>query len=164
MGFSDGTEAESLEGAFGEDLRRIVRAILAFLRGLIRRFLPGKRGKGLAPGAAGVRQAYRRLLEMGAAGGCPRRPARTPDEHLEALALWLPEARDEMAFVTGQYVRARYGPGPVGEGIPGELTDRLRAIRRLLKEKRGSRGLFRRRRACKVPGSPVDTCTVQKEV
>jgi hypothetical protein len=160
MGFSDGTEAESLKGAFREDLRRIVGTILARLKALVRRLLRGRRGRGLPPGAAGVRQAYRRLLEMGAAGGCPRKPARTPGEHLEALALWLPEARGEMAFITGRYVRARYGPGPVGEEVPGELTLCLRAVRSLLR-KRGSHSLFRRRRACKVPDSPVETGTVQ---
>ena len=163
MGLSEGAEAESLKGAFGEDLRRIAGMILARLAALVRRFLRGGRARTLAPGAAGVRQAYRRLLEMGAAGGCPRRPARTPAEHLEALARWLPEARGEMAFITGQYILARYGPGPVGEQIPGELTGRLRVVRSLLR-KRGGRSFFQRRRACKVPDSPVDTCTVRKEV
>lgn len=162
LGFSDGAQRASLEGAFREDLWRILGALMARLRALMRRLLRHRRGRTLAAGAAGVRQAYRRLLEMAAEGGYPRGRARTPDEHLEVLLRWLPEARDDMAFITGQYVLARYGPGPVGEGIPKELVLRLRTVRGLLR-KRGNGGLFRRRRACKVARSPVETCRVRKE-
>jgi len=146
LGFSAGTETESLEGAFREDLRRIVGMVLAWMKVLYRRLLGGKQERTLAPGAAGVRQAYRRLIEIGATGGCPRRPARTPDEHLETLVFWLPEARGEMAFITEQYVQVRYGPGPVMEGTAGELAMCLRRVRRLLRERRG-RKIFRWSRA-----------------
>ncbi len=145
LGLSAGTETESLEGAFREDLRRIAAMVLAWLKVLCRRLVGGRRGRTLAPGAAGVRQAYRRLIEIGATGGCPRSPARTPAEHLETLGHWLPEARGEMAFITEQYVQARYGPGPVMEGTVGELADRLRQVRRLLRKRRG-RGILRRSR------------------
>jgi hypothetical protein len=140
MALSEGVEEESLRGAFREDLKRLLRAIFGRIAAVIERFRLRMERRPLDPGIAGVRQAYRRLLALAAAGGCVRKPARTPHEHLAALTSWLPEASGEFAYITGQYVAARYGPGPVGEEILRELTFSLKKIRR-----------FRRRKRVRVP-------------
>jgi hypothetical protein len=138
--FSDGAEEETLRGAFREDLLRLFRAIWERIVALIERFRLRRAKTPLAPGIAGVRQAYRRLLAWAAAGGCRRRPALTPHEYLTQLKEWLPEAGGEFTFITGRYVEARYGPGSVGEETLRELAHCLRSVRRL-----------RRRRTMRMP-------------
>jgi hypothetical protein len=135
-GFTQGSESEALKGAFREDLLRIIGAIREKFLALVRCFRPRAGRAALDFGTAGVRQAYRLLLGWAAAAECRRDATRTPDEYLVALEAWLPEARGEFAFITGQYVRARYGPGPVEEGTLRELDLCLRTVRRL----RGKKG------------------------
>ena len=134
-GFTQGSESEALNGAFREDLLRLMAAIREKFLALVRCFRPRTGRAELDPGTAGVRQAYRLLLGWAAAAECRRDSTRTPDEHLKTLEAWLPEARGEFAFITGQYVRARYGPEPVEEGTLRELDLCLRTVRRLRRKK-----------------------------
>lgn len=140
-GFTQGSESEALKGAFREDLLRLMGAIREKFLALVRCFRPRAGRAALDSGTAGVRQAYRLLLGWAAAAECRRDSTRTPVEHLVALEAWLPEARGEFAFITGQYVRARYGPGPVEEGTLRELDLCLRTVRRL-RRKKGRRRIW----------------------
>jgi len=69
-----------------------------------------------------VRELYRRFLRWAAASGFPRRTSQTPHEYFHTLADLLPEARQELAFITQQYVSARYGTVP-------QTEDELRQLR-----------------------------------
>ena len=64
------------------------------------------------PEAASVRELSRRFLSWAAGGGYPRHMSQTPDEYLYVLSELLPEARQDLAFMTQQYVSARYGDQP----------------------------------------------------
>ncbi|MBN1101980.1 MAG: DUF4129 domain-containing protein [Deltaproteobacteria bacterium] len=110
----EGVELESLHGAFLHDLSALGRFILrrfATLWNLLLRILGRGRKAGTdPPEVVSVREVYRRLLRWGAKGGCPRNAAQTPREYLDVLIAWLPERRWEVAFITHQYVQARYSP------------------------------------------------------
>jgi hypothetical protein len=130
---SDGADAEvqALPGAFRSDLLRLAR----WLRDRWRRMRRGVRGKN--PGADGdndpVRAAYRAFLLWSAERGCARARHETPREFLERIASRLPELRQEMADITGEYERVRFGESRPGEGVVPRLSaglQRLRATRK----------------------------------
>ena len=89
-------------------LKRILRRLL----GLRLPFRLQAKPASIPPEAASVRQIYRQLLRWAATGGYPRHAAQTPNEYLYALAGLLPEAQEDLGFITHQYVRTRYGASP----------------------------------------------------
>jgi hypothetical protein len=95
----------------------LVAALRGWLAALLGRRRPVGAGSALAPdqrsaveppGAASVRELYRRVLALGAARGQPRRPAATPAEHLPALQSAL-DPDEDLSALTDAYVAARYG-------------------------------------------------------
>jgi hypothetical protein len=116
MGGMGDAEVESLPGAFREDL-------LNFLKRFLRIFgipWPFRRGRAepLLPGAELVRKTYRQLSAWAAKKGHARNPAQTPYEFLQGLTLWLPERQGDLASITEQYVRTRYGlSAPTESGL-----------------------------------------------
>ncbi len=104
-----GSEMESLNGAFKEDLLSLLRRILRWLFSIR---LPFLRKRVLGAGfseVATVRGIYRQLLSWAAAKGWPRVPFQTPYEYLFTLQEALPPFQGDFNFITNQYVRARYG-------------------------------------------------------
>jgi hypothetical protein len=104
-----GAELEPVPGAFKADFLGLLKRILFRLLGLRLPFHLRRRELVSPPEVASVRQIYRRLLRWAAAGGYPRHVSQTPHEYCYALAGILPEASEDLSFVTQQYVRARYG-------------------------------------------------------
>ncbi len=104
-----GAEYESMKGAFRMDLLNFLRKIVRWLVKLRPSFLYGRKPVAATPEAATVRELYRRFLHWAAGGGHPRQPQQTPLEYARALAEILPQARQELAFITTEYVSARYG-------------------------------------------------------
>jgi hypothetical protein len=104
-------EIEPMVGAFGEDLRTLLRnAILWVLR--ILRFRRRAVESAWSPEIASVRRTYRRMMRWAARRGHPREPAQTPAEYLETLVAALPGSRGDLGLITERYVRARYGLDP----------------------------------------------------
>jgi len=66
------------------------------------------------PALANIRAIYRELLALAAARGSARPPAATPGEHLPALQAAL-DPDDDLAALTAEYARARYGAAPPDE-------------------------------------------------
>jgi len=56
-----------------------------------------------------IRAIYRRMADWAASARLPRNVAQTPYEYQRVLALWLPEAGEDFAFITNHYVLVRYG-------------------------------------------------------
>jgi len=103
-----GAEYESLPGAFKADFLNLLKHILRLLR-LRLSFRFRRKPSSLLPEIASVRQIYRQLLHWVAVGGYPRQTSQTPHEYLYTLVDLLPEAQVDLAFITRQYVSARYG-------------------------------------------------------
>lgn len=106
---SEGAEVESLRGGFRADLTRLFNAIW---KGLSRlkswaRFLFRKKSK--AQAFLSMQQVYNRLLRWGAGRGHPRQLWQTPDEYLQVLLKLLPQAHNELSYITQSYVVTRYG-------------------------------------------------------
>jgi hypothetical protein len=55
-----------------------------------------------------VRECYRHLLAWASERGWPRAPAQTPVEYARVLSQAFPDLREEMDFITGAYLQARY--------------------------------------------------------
>ncbi len=104
-----GAEVEPLSGAFKADFLSWLKRILLKLLGVKVSFRLGQKSKSLLPEIASVREIYRRFLRWAAAGGYPRRSSQTPYEYLHALSSLIPEAREQLSFITQQYVDVRYG-------------------------------------------------------
>jgi hypothetical protein len=62
--------------------------------------------------AARIRRIYAQLMALSAELGSPRREWQTPLEYMVTLHGLFPEHSDELAAVTGAYVRVRYGELP----------------------------------------------------
>jgi hypothetical protein len=108
---NEGATYEPMPGAFMEDLLHLLRMILKRLSRALAFFRPKARTKPAASGEAeSVRRVYRQLLDRAASRGCPRLASQTPAEYLRTLVEWRPEAHGELAFITEEYVLARYGP------------------------------------------------------
>jgi hypothetical protein len=104
-----GAEFEPVPSTFGADLMNLLKRIM---RGLFRvrlLFRFGRRSAAMLPEVAPVRQIYRQLLHWAATGGCARSVSQTPHEYLYTLVERVPEAQQDMAFITQQYVAVRYG-------------------------------------------------------
>jgi hypothetical protein len=101
-------EVEPIRGAFKADLIALLKRIYRILSGL--KFLSWLTGKSkvLSPEALSVYQIYRHLLHWGAKSGHPRKHSQTPNEYLSILIDLLPQARQDLALITQQYVRTRY--------------------------------------------------------
>jgi hypothetical protein len=104
-----GAEYEAMPGAFKTDFMNWLKRIVFRLLGIRLPFQSGRKSTSSTPEAASVRELYRRFLHWAAAGGYPRHVSQTPHEYLGKLADLLPEARQDLAFITQQYVSARYG-------------------------------------------------------
>ena len=107
-----GAEFESMPGAFRTDLRNWLKRIVFRLLGIRLPFKSERKSDSSTPEAASVRELYRRFLHWAAAGGYPRRTHQTPHEYLGTLADLLPESQPDLAFITQQYVSARYSTLP----------------------------------------------------
>ncbi|GAJ09740.1 unnamed protein product, partial [marine sediment metagenome] len=104
-----GAEFEPLPGAFRADLLGFLKRILSGLLRLRLPFLTRGKLRSVLPEVASVRQLYRQLLRWAATSGYPRHISQTPHEYLYTLVDLLPEAREDLGFITQQYVTARYG-------------------------------------------------------
>jgi hypothetical protein len=58
---------------------------------------------------ASVRQTYRWLLHWAATAGYPRLISQTPHEYRHRLVGLLPQVREELDFITQEYIGVRYG-------------------------------------------------------
>jgi Domain of unknown function (DUF4129) len=140
MNDMEGTEIETLEGAFRHDLLRLLRWIRQRLTGWIVRLryalgwkpVPEK----MPTEAAAVRRLYRALLTWSAAGGCPRKRHQTPHEFLGRLGEWLPEARAKLTLITEHYVAVRYGNRAPGADVAKSLELTWQDVRRMRKRRR----------------------------
>ncbi len=105
-----GAEVESIPNAFRIDLlgflKRILSVLLLFR---IPSWLRRKSGSAL-PEVDSVRRVYRQLLRWAAAAGYPKEISQTANEYLYTLADLLPQSKEDLGFITRQYVSARYGP------------------------------------------------------
>ena len=130
MGAANGDEVEPLPGAFRADLRILFLWILdtLSLKWLFRLLARRKRR---SPERDSLRQTYILLLQWAAAKGCRRRVSQTPFDFLPRLVDFLPEAREDLVFITRQYVRARYGPLPPSGEVSEEVKDRWENIQRV---------------------------------
>ena len=117
-----GAEFESMPGAFRADLLNWLKRIVLRLLGIRLPFQLGRKSGSIMAEAASVRELYRRFLRWAAASGFPRHISQTPQEYFYTLADLLPEARQDLAFITRQYVSARYGTLP-------QTEDELRQLR-----------------------------------
>lgn len=104
-----GAEVEPLSGAFKADFLNWLKRILLKLLGVRISFRIGQKSKSLLPEIASVREIYRRFLQWAAAGGYPRRSSQTPYEYLHAMSTLIPESKEQLSFITQQYVDVRYG-------------------------------------------------------
>lgn len=102
-----GVEMEPMTGAFRADLLGLLKLLLTKLLGLFKR-----KPKTILTEASSVRQTYRQLLGWAAAHGYPRTAFQTPFEYYGTLAGVLPEAEQELDFITRQYVKVRYNAAP----------------------------------------------------
>jgi len=105
--------AESLKGAFRED-------ILAFLKAIFNRLvlvlskLKFKNGE-VSREQATVQNFYRQMLKWGRRNGCPRQSFQTPYEYLDGISAAMPLAGADLFILTDCFVRSCYGrskPGP----------------------------------------------------
>lgn len=124
-----GAEFEPLPGAFRADLLSLLKRILLKLLGFRLSFRFGWKSRLVPPEIASVRQIYRQLLHWAAAGGYPRRMSQTPHEYLYTLVDLLPEAQDDLNFVTQQYVSTRYGTSLPTENELNQLRQSWHKIR-----------------------------------
>lgn len=133
---SEGAEVESLRGAFRADLVAFLRRFLAKLFGL--RFPQKKDSRAVLPEIASVRQIYRQLLKWAASRGYPRGTSQTPLEYLRVLADALPQARQDLEFVTSRYVSVRYSPALPTEDEVEQLRQSWNRIRQNHFQSRGA--------------------------
>ncbi len=140
MGAASGEEVEPLPGAFRADLRVLLLWIFDTLS-LRWAFRFWARRKGKYRESDSIRQVYARLLHWAAAKGCQRDLSQTPFEYLPRLFHFLPQAGEDFAFLTRQYVRARYGLSPPAGEVFEEVKHRWENIQRTegRKRKRGKK-------------------------
>lgn len=100
-------------GAFFKGIGKwLWRALLSLLR--LRSDTSPLNARGGEPGLS-VRVLYCRLLDWAAKRDLPRTQSQTPLEYLKVLCQKFPEKDKELAFITGVYLRVRYGQHPVSE-------------------------------------------------
>ncbi len=111
-----------------------IRILVGFLVDWIARIWRRARrrpDRAATPEARTIREAYRRLLAWAADQGCPRSPAQTPHEFLEALHARLPEAVTDLCTLTEAYAATRYGTAPPAPRVLSESRAAWRRLRRL---------------------------------
>jgi hypothetical protein len=125
-------EIEPLTGAFRADLLGWLKRIFQKLSKLkLLSWLMGK-PKAFPPEVISVHQIYRLLLRWGAKSGHPRKIFQTPDEYFYTLAGLLPQAQQDLSFITRQYVITRYSTAMPGIAELHELKqswDRIKQNR-----------------------------------
>jgi hypothetical protein len=119
---------ETLPGAFREDFFNFLKRLLRIF-GVPWPFRRGRRAEPFLAGADRVRKTYRQLSAWAAKKGHARDPAQTPYEFLQGLTVWLPEKRGDLACITEQYVRVRYGLSATTESGLEELRESWQRIR-----------------------------------
>lgn len=139
MGTANGDEVEPLPGAFRADLRILLLWILDTLSlKWLFRFLAKRKRRPRESDS--IRQVYARLLQWAAAKGCRRDLSQTPFEYLPRLFHFLPQAGEDFAFLTRQYVRARYGLSPPAGEVFEEVKHRWENIQRMeARRKKGAK-------------------------
>lgn len=132
-GYED-AEIAKISHGFRKDILRLfmglLRCIVRIKRRLETLFLLRKKKRTLPPEVVTARQVYAQLLRWAASKGYPRHSAQTPREYLEILERWRPQAHWELAFITHQYVHARYGPSLPSEKVLQTMQHSLRQIKR----------------------------------
>jgi hypothetical protein len=125
------TTLEERDSVF--DAARLRRALLAWLRGLLRRrrapaelsvAQPAVHTDEATATVSSVRELYRRLLALGDAAGSHRALSTTPYEHQPALQGTL-EPQAHVADITEAYVQVRYAEDEPSESELAELAERL---------------------------------------
>lgn len=104
-----GGEVESLRGAFKTDLLNWFKRLLSRLFGIKFGSLNRGRLKNVPPEIASVRQLYGQLLRWGSEKGYPRAKPQTPLEYQYVLNGAISENRDDLDFITCEYINVRYG-------------------------------------------------------
>ena len=129
-------EVEPMSGAFLDDLLHLFKGLfllsLRFFRFLFRPFLHKRRIQAVSPEISSIRTIYRRMMDWAASAGCPRNVAQTPHEYLRALIQWLPEARQDFALITNQYVLVRYSDSLPSHGTLDQVKttwERLKQVK-----------------------------------
>ena len=126
-----GAEVESLPGAFKADMINLLRSILNGLFWLFRLPYRLKRLPGLVlPEADSARQVYHHFLRWTGAGGYPRQVFQTPYEYLTSMVKLLPEAQEDLAIITEQYVAARYSSSLPGGDELNRMKQSWHRVRR----------------------------------
>ena len=122
-------EVEPLPGTFRADLLGWLKRILLKLFGFVLPSWLARKPKSILPEIASVRQTYRQLLHWATIAGYPRGISQTPREYLYTLVDLLPEAEGDLAFITQQYVKTRYGTSLPTEDELYQLTDSWHRVR-----------------------------------
>lgn len=117
---------ESLDGAFKDDLLRLLRRLWDWFSRLFR----GTERIPSSPEIESVRQIYREVLSWGAAKGVRRLSEQTPYEYLFALSEVIPLAADDLRVITDRYVDTRYGSISPGWEKLAELRATWKRIKR----------------------------------
>ena len=126
-------EVEPMSGAFLDDLLHLFKGLFLlasrFFRFLFKPFRPKPRMRAAPPEVSSIRTIYRRMMDWAASMGCPRNAAQTPHEYLHALAQWLPEAGQDFALITNQYVLVRYGDSLPSHGTLDQVKTTWEKLR-----------------------------------
>jgi len=126
-------EVEPISGAFLDDLLHLFKGLFLlasrFFRLLFKPFRPKRRMRAGSPEISSIRTIYRRMMDWAASAGCPRNVAQTPHEYLHALAQWLPEAGQDFALITNQYVLVRYGDSLPSHGTLDQVKTTWEKLR-----------------------------------
>jgi hypothetical protein len=104
-----GAEFEKVPTSFRADLMNLLKRLISSLFRIRLLFRFGRKSATMLPEVVPVRQIYRQFLRWAAKGGYARNTSQTPHEYLYSLVGRLPEAQQDMAFITQQYVAVRYG-------------------------------------------------------
>ena len=114
-------EVKTLKGAFRRDLKALIKMVNAWLARLynltIKRIRQNFYGSASGGNLGNIRQIYRQLMRSANKSGVTRGKYQTPFEYQIDLTQWLPEAKQEIEYITNQYVVVRYG-----HHIPCEQT------------------------------------------
>ena len=133
----DEMETESLRGAFMADIKELLRTILRFFTRLAAIVFRIGRFKEKEPGpTASARKLYRRLLRWGQAKGMPKPSFFTPMEYSALLSDAAPNGREDFAFITNQYSKARYGPTTPDKDDLDRMNLSLSRVRRIKRIKK----------------------------
>ncbi len=126
-----GAEIEPIPGAFRADLLSLLKRLLLKLVGFVSLLRFFRKSRAVISEVASVRQIYRQLLRWAAVRGYPRSMHQTPHEYLYTLAGVLPQAQEDLDFITQQYVRVRYSPSLPAEGELDQLKQSWSNVRQI---------------------------------